>query len=214
MSRSTPYRSLIVVYALAAVVGICEFIHGPANSQSEIDIYGDPARNFPEAMVKLYPGRPETEYLLGRHFEAAAGRRFSQEELQRDPRLLQQFLTELNVNLREADKHYERALAMGLKSEENLLYNHALTLIRIQADPRRIDRAIAAWKRQFPFSDRRDLQLRRQSIDAQLRQLKPAAEADKPWRERPPIEEQDVMPHPDHDTTHPFDADLIRERTP
>ena len=80
----------------------------------------------------------------------------------------------MDVNLREAAQHFERAISMGLKSEESLYYNYALTLIRIQGDPVRIDRAIADWRREFPFSERRELEQRRKSIELQLRNL-PAA---------------------------------------
>jgi predicted CXXCH cytochrome family protein len=175
MPWRAPYRSLFIVYAVAILAGGVEFFRAHSHRRAEPDIYADPARNFPEVMSRLYPGSSEAEYMLGRHFEAGAGRNFDPTELQRDPRVLQEFVNALNRDLRKAARHYELAIGMGLKSEEALYYNYALTLMRIQADPERIDRAIFAWRHDFPFSDRRDLEQRRQAIEKQVRQL-PAPE--------------------------------------
>ncbi len=174
MRGKSPFRTLTVVYALAILAGIVEIVGGPSR---EPDIYGDPKRSFPDAFARLYPGSSEAEYLLGRRFEAAAGRNFNQDELRRNSVLMQQFMTEVNGSLREAARHYERAIAMGLKSEENLYYNYALTLIRIQAEPDRIDQAIAMWRQNFPYSARRDLEERRKSLEQLLRQLPPVSSA-------------------------------------
>lgn len=168
MLRSTPCRSLAMVYVLAALAGLVEFHRRPANVPVGADTDGNPVRNFPEAMATLFPNRAETEYLLGRRCEVIAERRFKSSVLQRNPKLLPQFMNALNDDLQEAARHYERAQALGLKSEENLDYNYALTLMRIRADPARIDNAIATWRRNFPFSDRRDLEQRRQAIEKQL----------------------------------------------
>src|SRR5579864_1720291 len=140
MARITPYHSLAVVYTLAILAGSCEYSRGPAVSNGERDIYGDPDGNYPETMARLYRDRPESEYLLGRRLEAEASRRFNQEQLHRDPKLLEPFMAELKSTLEHAALHYERALDLGLKSEEHLYYNYALTLIRIEAEPDRIDR--------------------------------------------------------------------------
>lgn len=172
MSRSTPYRPLAIVYVLAALAGLMEFHRRPADVQREADAYSNPVRNFPEAMATLFPNRAETEYLLGRRFEIIAERRFKSSALESNPDLLPQVMKALNADLQEAACHYERAQALGLKSEENLDYNYALTLMRIRAEPARIDQAIATWRRNFPFSDRRDLEHRRQAIEKQLRAIR------------------------------------------
>jgi tetratricopeptide (TPR) repeat protein len=190
MSWRTPYRPLVLVYVVAILAGINEFRRGPADVRREAEIYGDPVRNFPEAMATLYPNRAETEYLLGRRDEAVAERRFHTGELQRDPTLLPRFMNAFTVDLKAAARHYDRAQEMGLKSEENLDYNYALTLMRIRAEPARIDRAIATWRRNFPFSTRRDLEQRRQSIEKQLRQLLP--------REGAPLTAEEDAQHPRH----------------
>jgi hypothetical protein len=175
MPRITPYRTLVVVYAIATLVGICEFLRWPINVNADPDMYGAPAPNYPETMARLYHRRALTEYLLGRRFEALATRHFNREELQRNPELLQKFLSDLIVELQSAARYYENALAAGLKSEEDLHYNYALTLIRIGADHSRIDRAIATWRYHFPHSDHPDLERRRQAIERERRQLLPEA---------------------------------------
>ena len=169
--KYSPYQTLFVVYSLVILSGTWEFFSRPAKPAPEPDIYGSPAPNLPETISKLYPNRPESEFLLGRRFETLAGRGYRQDEIQRNPELLQKFVDDLDAKLCEAAQHYERAIKLGFNSEENLHYNYALTLIRIQADPGEIDRAIAVWRKNFPLSDRRDLQQRRQSIEQQLRQL-------------------------------------------
>jgi len=174
--RNTPYRALAVVYTAAILIGIFEYSRDPGNVP---DIYGDSVRNFPMAVARLYPGRPESEYLLGRRLEAIVENRFNRVDMQRDPAMLRQFLNDWNVSLHESAQHYERAIDLGMKSEEDLLYNYAITLIRIRADPRRIDQAIAAWRYHFPFSERRALELRRQAIERELRQF-PVAVPDVP----------------------------------
>jgi hypothetical protein len=171
MSWSTPYRSLAMVYVVAALAGVLEFQRRPASVSGAADTYGDPVRNFPEAMATLFPNRAETEYLLGRRCEVIAERRFKSGELQRNLELLPEFMKGLHDDLQEAARHYERAQALGLKSEESLDYNYALTLMRIRAKPARIDQAVATWRRNFPFSDRRDLEQRRQAIEKQLRAI-------------------------------------------
>ena len=168
MLRKSPFRTLFVVYLLAILAGVYEGVTKSTHPRPDPDIFGDPVLNFPEAMARLYPGTPEAEYLTGRRIEAIAGERAARK---RDSEPLSAVISEMNVDLREAAKHYERAIQMGLKSEENLYYNYALTLIRIQAEPQQIDRAIADFKRYFPHSSRRDLRQRRRLIEQELRQL-------------------------------------------
>ncbi|MBS0204340.1 MAG: hypothetical protein JSS49_15660 [Planctomycetes bacterium] len=168
MLRKSPFRTLCVVYLLAILAGFYEGVTKSTHSQPDPDIFGDPVRNFPEAMARLYPGTPEAEYLTGRRIEAIAGERAARK---RGSQPLSDVISEMNVDLRVAANHYERAIQMGLKSEENLYYNYALTLIRIQAEPAQIDRAIADFKRYFPHSSRRDLRQRRRLIEEELRQL-------------------------------------------
>ncbi len=59
-------------------------------------------------------------------------------------------------NLLAARRKFEEALATGDRTNEDLLYNYAITLVSLQADSKDIDAAIASWRYNFPFSDRED----------------------------------------------------------
>jgi tetratricopeptide (TPR) repeat protein len=157
---NSPFRTLAVIFGVAVVAGIWEYVVG---TRHERDIYGDPHYNFPDAMARLYPGSAEAEYLLGRKLESESIRKsisVTGTQLTRDAQ----------SSLKEAARHYERAINLGLKSDENLYYNYALTLVRIQSDSEKIDRAIAAWRKNFPYSTRRSLDERRRAIENQLLQ--------------------------------------------
>lgn len=154
MQSLIPFRWLALVCVVAIAVGFQEY------NRRRVDIYGDAQHNYPEAMATLYPGIAQTEYLAGRKAEVLAGSGADPREIQQRPELLEKFLADLHQQLEEARGHYERALAAGLRSEENLQYNYALTLMRLRADPEQIDRAIANWRRDFPHSTLRDLQSR------------------------------------------------------
>jgi hypothetical protein len=151
MRSWAPFRWLAMVCVIAVVVGYCERYHQ--------DINVDPLQRYPKAMAHLYPGTAQAEYLTGREIEALASLGADPQDLQR-PESLEKFLADLQPRLEATRKHYERALAAGLRSEENLQYNYALTLIRLRADSELIAQAIAAWRRDFPHSERRDLETR------------------------------------------------------
>lgn len=88
---------------------------------------GEPA----ELMLELYPDSAEVQYKLGRIFE-------SQHDLIR------------------ARFHFENALKTKVKTDENLVWHYAVTLVRLNADPRLIDEAIANWRYNFPESEKPD----------------------------------------------------------
>lgn len=171
MPMKSPFRTLFVIYAAAMMAGICEYIVNPSSRVP--DSYESPVHNFSTAVSRLYPRTAQAEYLLGRQFEVQAGQGFNRDEMQRNPAALTQFMSSLNADLTKAARHYKRAIAMGLKSEETLYYNYALTLIRLRDDPTRIDRAIADWRRNFPYSNLRDLEEQRKLLEEQARQLPP-----------------------------------------
>ena len=173
MWRNSPFRTLAVVFAVGIVVGICEYVIG---TRHERDIYGDPRHNFSDAMARLYPGTAEAEYLLGRKLESESIRKsVSGAGTQLTP--------DAQARLKEAARHYERAIEQGLKRDENLFYNYALTLVRTQADSEKLERAIAAWRKNFPYSIRRPLEERRKSIENQLLQRSPLQSSDDASRE-------------------------------
>lgn len=47
---------------------------------------------------------------------------------------------------------FERAMATGLKTEEDLYYRYAEVLMLLDAPQSEIDAAVASWKYHFPFS--------------------------------------------------------------
>jgi tetratricopeptide (TPR) repeat protein len=151
MRSLVPFRWLALVCVLAFAMGWCE------SNRRSVDIYRDPQHNYPQAMAQLYPGTAQVEYLTARQAEALAMSPENLQRLQEHPELLEEVLADYHQQLQKAREHYERALAAGLRSEENLQFNYAVTLMQLRADPAEIERAIAAWQRDFPHSDR-DLQ--------------------------------------------------------
>jgi hypothetical protein len=147
-----PFRALILIYAAVSIAAVHEV------QQGSVEVYGNPNSNFIQTIQTLYPNRPETHFDLGRDAEAAVIQR---------PVDSRQIRHHFSI----AAQHYERALSQGVKSNENLLYNHALALMRMKADPTQIDEAIANWKRNFPHSTRRSLEERRRRIDDQFENL-------------------------------------------
>src|SRR5688572_3130255 len=159
------YRVLVIVFATAGVAGLMEYgskgRSGPRGGQEQ---KGD-------AMRAIYPQRAETEYYLGRQTEALVAEMDVQGALKDPQRLFLPFMEERDRRLQEAARHYERALAGGLKSNEDLHYNYALVLMRLGAEPARIDEAVARWRRNFPNSQNVDLAERRAAIELQNREL-------------------------------------------
>ncbi len=66
------------------------------------------------------------------------------------------FEMSVNRDPLQARRSFEQALATGIKTNENLLYNYALILIFMQDDPKLVDAAIDEWRRNFPDSPQRD----------------------------------------------------------
>lgn len=163
----SPFRTLFAVYAIAMLFGLVEYI-GVAQPPNN---YESPIHNFSAAVSRLYPMTSEAEFQLGRQFELQAHQGYNRDEFRKNPNLFKKYLEGVNADLTLAARHYERAIELGLKSDEELYYHYALTLILIKDDPDRIDRAIAAWRLNFPFSEKPDLNLQRQTIEDKLHQL-------------------------------------------
>jgi hypothetical protein len=148
MQSLLPFRWLALVCVLGIVVGYLE------THRQRVDIDHDQERNYPRAMAELYPGTARAEYLAGRQAESLAMSGVNAQEMQQRPELLEKFLADYEQKLKDVKVHYEKALAAGLRSEEDLQYNYALALMQLRADPAEIERAIASWRRDFPHSDR------------------------------------------------------------
>jgi hypothetical protein len=203
MQSLLPFRWLALVCVLGIAVGIREA------RRQKIDVYHDDERNYPEAMAQLYPGSAQVEYLVGRQTETLALAPANVQEMQQRPDLLEQLLTDSQKRLNEAREHYERALAAGLRSEENLQYNYAVTLMQLRADPSEIEKAIAKWQRDFPHSDRdlastwltiREAHRKQDQFLAQLRDeremQKRREEVERMFRSRRRGASENTTPHP------------------
>lgn len=161
------YRVLLFVFAIAGVAGLIEYSNatnksadrdgGPQSAERRI---GDA-----DAMLAIYPARAETEFYRGSKEEAIL--------LQQDRKeaVSEAFLIERRRRLAEVAEHYERALAGGIKSNEDLHYDYALTLMRLDAPPEKIKKAITRWRETFPNSRKPDLESWREAISQQNLQL-------------------------------------------
>ena len=121
---------LIVVCGLGLIAAVLESGGRPTSSggldaESVQQIY---TLAYGDVLQQLYPDDPQSHYMRG----ARA-------------------LFERN-DAATARKHFETALAMGVKTDENLLYYYAVSLIRTDADQAKVDEAIANWRRNFPHS--------------------------------------------------------------
>jgi hypothetical protein len=55
-------------------------------------------------------------------------------------------------NPQKAREHFEAALATGFKSDEQLLYYYARTLVLLKEDPKKINAAVRNWRVNYPRS--------------------------------------------------------------
>lgn len=79
------------------------------------------------AMLDLYPDDATMQYQLG----AQAVKR---------------------GDFEKALEHFENGIATGVKTDQNLLYFYAATLVHLKADPAQIDQAVTRWKENYPGS--------------------------------------------------------------
>ena len=163
MPSLRPFRWLALICVLGIAIGIAE-INRPI-----VDIERDPERNYPRAMAELYPGSAQVEFLAGLQATPRALNEAQTKELQEHPEQLEAYLAEHRRQLEKARGHFERALSGGLKSSQDLRYQYALTLMKLDADRETIEREIAAWRRDFPHSNYEDLQTQWASIQTALR---------------------------------------------
>lgn len=89
------------------------------------------AVKYPEAFAALYP---ENEYTMDLWARSLAG----------------------NGRLEEARLSLEKTLANGIKTDEAVLYDYAVVLVRLNADSADVQKAIANWRRNYPHSQAPD----------------------------------------------------------
>src|SRR5262249_46434488 len=124
-------RFLMWVYVPALAVAGWESLSGMHESRRASDRsaalvnYGFTASQQ-QLLEGLYPERPRTAMYLGSEALLVKG------------------------DLPEARRLFEAALATGIKTEEQLFYHYACTLILLKEDPKTIDAAIARWRMNFP----------------------------------------------------------------
>jgi hypothetical protein len=157
MKWFAPYRSLAVIYGVVLIIGIGEFVIKRKRPPDHQQIFIDPVHNFPDTVDKLYPQRAENYYFRGRRAEISLPYPFTMLDVQR-------------AQLAAAN-HYEQCLAAGLRSDENVIYNYALALMRSQSDPARIEVVIQQWRRDFPNTVRRDLADRHKEIQLEFMRM-------------------------------------------
>lgn len=86
---------------------------------------------LPIVMLNLYPESADTFYLVGMQHVIAG-------------------------NHRKARYFFEKGLATGDRTNEDLLYAYALLLTRMPGTTQEIDSAVELWKFHFPTSRRKD----------------------------------------------------------
>lgn len=121
------HRLILVLYAVAVALGSLEIAGRPATPEAtSTDASGLP----PDAalILELYPHSPEADHVRGVQAQY------------------------LRFDLQEARRCFEKALATGIKSNSNLLYDYAVVLYLMQAEAGEVDAAIARWMRNDPAS--------------------------------------------------------------
>ncbi len=124
------YRFLLLIYGFALFAGWLEYRDRRTSR---------PPDQPGEVLAELYPHSSEIQYILARGFEKQG----AEQKLRGQN-------AESHASFEEARKHFENALATGVKTEEKLFYHYALTLVFLQADSTEIDRAITKWRYNFP----------------------------------------------------------------
>jgi len=136
MSRfaSRKYRFLVIAYGLAAVAAIWEIggdIHNDDDAPTpellrEARQY---TMDYSKVLKNLYPESHRANYYRG--------------------------VTALYDNpprLEEAFEHFQTAIDTGIKSDEQLSYHYAVTLVLLDKDSEAIEEAVHQWRWNFPRS--------------------------------------------------------------
>jgi hypothetical protein len=124
------FRFLIIVYGLTLAAATWELVGRPG-AGAKPPAPSAPAPSPPgyvPVLSSLYPDDAKTLYYAG----------------------VRALFSEHNP--KEARRHFERAVKMGVKTDEQLLYYYAVTLILDGADQKEVDEAVANWRRNHPAS--------------------------------------------------------------
>jgi len=135
------YRLLLVIVLLAALSFLWEFAERRSSGSAGgggptgLDAYSI-TRDFQQRQLfdtyaELYPERPEMLFERGMR-------------------------ARIDGDDKQAREYFERAIATGFKTREDLYYEYCLVLRRLKAPQNEIDAAVANWKRLFPASKLQD----------------------------------------------------------
>ncbi len=153
------YRFLFVIYGLAILPAVYELWITqkiPESVTENLDVKVGPGEgdlffeyDFPGELSAVFPERTESSFARGVQVHLCLNRI---RQGQRIPVCEQ--LGE--VSEEEARRLFEKALATGARSNEELLFHYATFLFESGASEQDVAAAFAEWKRHHPFSPRRD----------------------------------------------------------
>jgi hypothetical protein len=163
------YRFLLIVYLPALLLAGWEitgriYEDGQA-PDSETKKLNDTYRlGYEQFHEEVYPERPRSEFYLGTQAIAKAKESLDSAEraealARQDPENskqhaepARQYRERIHEYHLEARRHFEAALATGVKSDQQLLEAYAKTLILLKEDPEKIDAAVRDLLVNFPRS--------------------------------------------------------------
>lgn len=182
------YRNLALIYAVALVVWLGEYRRG----MKEDDVYLAPHSKYTEVISQIYPQRNEPQFYAGFRSVASAKLDETPDQIREDPARAELAVKKWEQELAAAAEHYQRSVEGGMISQEMLFYQYALTLMRLRADAAQIDKAIADWRRNYPYSRLRPLEEWQSTIDrgyeGLMRQIQHARQQRESDRQREEME--------------------------
>lgn len=123
MFRLRNFRFLLVICSLTALAGLWELTDPAREGESSSVI----SLKFSEEFAQLYPRHENTLHAWARALA------------ERD-------------DLQGARASLEEAITTGAKSNEPVYYDYVVVLVRLNADPAAIGKAVVEWRRNFPHS--------------------------------------------------------------
>ena len=162
------YRNLAVIYAVALVFFIAE----NARQMQSNDVFLKPDNRYTQVINQIYPERNEARWRVAYRTFAGAKLELNSAGIRQDPQRAELALKQWQEELAAAAETYRQTIDGGMVSEEMVFYQYALALMRMQAEPTKIDQAIADWRRHYPFSREPPLEQMRQDIEKGLQSLK------------------------------------------
>lgn len=139
------YRFLAYVVAVTMALAVYEVNSGrriEPSSDIKPESILNYKRNMPDVLTELYPERNGTHYWVGYQAALCMDRGFTRQVCRKFP----------HQNINDVREEFERALATGEKSNEELLLNYADILVQLGESEDEINKAIRNWRINFPHS--------------------------------------------------------------